>query len=108
MAADRFSSPADAQVADVALDVAWQLCLALADWRRTKTTPASAEYKLVTAASGAPSLVEAVPGDPRAVARFQEDAGWQIAPGWPAPALDLINLYWPMLSLPVGRTLTVG
>ncbi len=80
--------------------MAWQLCLALVGQRRRRIEPDEGEYRLHEAAGAAPELRLTEPGDPHAVARWLRATGWQVAPTWPPAAVELLNLYWPMLAAP--------
>ncbi|MFT4103229.1 MAG: RibD family protein, partial [Burkholderiaceae bacterium] len=92
----------DAALDRAAIEMAWQLCLALVGQRRQRVEPDEGEYRLHVAAGAAPALRLTEPGDPHAVARWLRATGWQVAPTWPSAAVELLNLYWPMLAMPAS------
>ncbi|MFT3800537.1 MAG: RibD family protein [Burkholderiaceae bacterium] len=94
--------PAASPVDRAAVEMAWQLCLALVSQRRAAAEPEEGEYRLQTGTGHAPALRLTEPGDPHAVARWLRATGWQVAPTWPPAAVELLNLYWPMLAAPQG------
>ncbi len=85
-------------------DTAWSVCLAIAAMRRSGRCP---DRSACFAWQGE-RLVETAGDDSRASIRWRRDGGWQPLGSWRPDAIELFDLYRPLLDAAAGQPYVVA